>query len=138
MEDGAKGFIRMTNQRRIILEVLRGTKTHPTADWVYERVRQRLPNISLGTVYSNLRRLTEMGEIMELNYGRSFSRFDGNPENHYHFTCERCGAVSDIPIELQGGFDEILADAGYKVHHHRLEFYGLCPACRGQQKDSLN
>ena len=60
------GFQRMTEQRRLILEALRSTTCHPTADWIYERVREKLPHISLGTIYRNLRTLVQMGEIMQL------------------------------------------------------------------------
>ena len=77
-----EGFIRMTKQRKLILDVLRSTKSHPTADWIYEKVRQEIPNISLGTIYRNLNILRDMGEIMELDYGSKYSRFDGNAENH--------------------------------------------------------
>lgn len=132
MSKDPKGFVRMTNQRRVILGVLRGTTCHPTADWIYERVREQLPNVSLGTVYSNLRRLTEMGEIMELNFGSSYSRFDGNPCNHYHFTCDTCDTVSDLPIPLQEQIEGEVAKAGFKVTHHRLEFYGTCPECQAR------
>ena len=54
-----------------------------------------MPNISLGTVYRNLKTLTEMGEILELSYGSTYSRFDGNAKMHYHFVCEHCGKVYD-------------------------------------------
>ncbi len=132
MSKEPKGFIRMTNQRRVILDVLRSTTCHPTADWIYERVREQLPNVSLGTVYSNLRRLTEMGEIMELNFGSSYSRFDGNACNHYHFTCDTCGNVLDLPIPVQQQIEENVKKAGFRVTHHRLEFYGTCPECQGK------
>ena len=61
-----KGFVRRTRQREVILEVLRGTKSHPTADWVYQEVRKEMPQVSLGTIYRNLKTLSEHGEIQEL------------------------------------------------------------------------
>ena len=63
----------------LILKILRDTKSHPTADWIYNEVRKEIPDISLGTVYRNLRLLKEM-EIQELQWGSTYSRFDGNPE----------------------------------------------------------
>ena len=77
--DTNKGFIRKTKQRELILKTLRSTDTHPTADWIYEQVKKEMPNISLGTVYRNLGILKESGEILELNYGSKYSRYDGNP-----------------------------------------------------------
>ncbi|HHV54315.1 MAG TPA: transcriptional repressor [Firmicutes bacterium] len=130
-EKKPRGFIRSTRQRRVILEVLRGTNSHPTADWIYQKVRDRLPNISLGTIYRNLKTLAENGEVQELNFGSTFSRFDGNPEPHYHFYCQRCGRLFDlfeIPVD-----HDLTARAGnatgWKVLGHRLEFYGLCGEC---------
>ncbi|NWF78149.1 MAG: transcriptional repressor, partial [Chloroflexi bacterium] len=75
---------RKTKQREAILRVLRNTTCHPTADWIYEEGRKDIPNISLGTVYRNLKLLREAGKILEIDLGGNFSRFDGNQDNHYH------------------------------------------------------
>jgi len=93
-----KTSTRMTKQRKAILKILENTDIHPTADWIYEQVKKEIPNISLGTVYRNLNVLSEMGKIMTLDYGSSYSRFDGNPRNHYHFKCEKCEKVFDVEI----------------------------------------
>ena len=121
---------RMTKQKRVILEVLKNTKSHPTADWVYDKVKKKIPNISLGTVYRNLNILKSQGEIMELNYGKGFSRFDGNPSNHYHFTCDLCGRILDVETPVVSYIEEeVIKTMGVKVHSHRLEFYGACQDC---------
>lgn len=121
---------RMTRQKRVILKVLRSTKSHPTADWIYEQARKEIPDISLGTVYRNLNLLKEAGEIMELSYGSTYRRFDGNPENHYHFHCQECGKVIDIDLPMQYDLDEyIKKNQGHLVKTHRLEFYGICKEC---------
>ncbi|MBI3600601.1 MAG: transcriptional repressor, partial [Nitrospinae bacterium] len=80
-------------QREVILNILRSTKSHPTADWVYEQARRLIPGISLGTVYRNLKILKEDGTISELSFANTFCRYDGNAEPHYHFTCEKCKRV---------------------------------------------
>lgn len=122
---------RMTKQKKVILDVLRSTQSHPTADWVYEQARKHLPDISLGTVYRNLNFLRDMGEIMELNYGSSFSRFDGNPVNHYHFACKGCGKIFDINISLANEMEkDVEINTGFQVDSHRIEFYGSCNECR--------
>ncbi len=121
---------RMTRQRKIILEILKNTKIHPTADWIYDQVRQELPNISLGTVYRNLKVLKEMGEIRELDYGSTYSRFDGKPENHYHFVCNSCDKVIDIDLPVDYSLEEKVQEQnGFKIEEHRLEFYGSCNDC---------
>lgn len=125
---------RMTKQRKLILDVLRSTKSHPTADWIYNQVRGEMPNISLGTVYRNLGVLKEKGEILELNYGSSFSRYDCNPENHYHLTCTKCERVFDLKIPIQKQLvKEVMDIDGHKVLDHRLEFYGICKECKKQE-----
>ncbi|TDA69497.1 MAG: transcriptional repressor [Clostridia bacterium] len=120
----------MTRQRKIILDTLRQTKSHPTADWVYEQVRKECPDISLGTVYRNLGILKEAGDIMELSYGSTYSRYDGNPANHYHFVCADCGRVLDLDMPVVADLDRNLVQQGYEVGYHRLEFYGRCRECK--------
>ena len=121
---------RMTKQKRVILDVLKATKSHPTADWVYDKVKKKIPNISLGTVYRNLNILKSQGEIIELCYGKGFSRYDGNSSEHYHFTCESCGKVLDVETLIDKELDlDVTQRMGVKVDRHRLEFYGTCGDC---------
>lgn len=125
-----KGFVRRTRQREVILEVLRGTKSHPTADWVYQEVRKEMPHVSLGTIYRNLKTLSEHGEIQELAFGSTHSRFDANPQSHYHFICENCGVIEDLEMPIMPDLENEVEKFGdYRVSSHRLEFYGLCPKC---------
>jgi Fe2+ or Zn2+ uptake regulation protein len=127
---------RMTKQRKKILEVLRSTDIHPTADWIYEQVRQDIPNISLGTVYRNLKLLSEMGKISVLDFGSSYSRFDGNPENHYHFKCYNCEKVFDLDIPVNYDINkELTSKTPYQIKNHRMEFYGLCPDCQKNNEE---
>lgn len=122
--------IRMTKQRRLILEVLRENNVHPTADVVYELVRKRMPRISLGTVYRNLEILTALGEIQTLELSGSQKRYDGNACKHYHIRCLHCGVVDDAPIAPFAQLEDKLYNATvFTILGHRLEFLGLCPAC---------
>lgn len=122
---------RMTKQKKVILDILRSTKCHPSADWVYEQAKKIVPDISLGTVYRNLNVLRDMGEILELNYGSTYARYDGTPENHYHFCCEKCYNLYDVTIPVYHGLDKMVHDTtGFDVRYHRMEFYGICDTCR--------
>ena len=122
--------LRMTRQRKVILEELLRMKTHPSADEIYEVVRQRLPRISLGTVYRNLEVLSELGKIQKLELGGTLKRFDWNPNKHYHIRCLQCGRVDDAPLApLTQIEDELYGATVYEIVGHRLEFLGLCPAC---------
>jgi len=123
--------MRQTKQKAAILEALRGTNSHPAADWVYNEVRKEIPNISLGTVYRNLRLLSESGEILELELCGNLSRFDARSDNHYHFRCQKCGQVFDVDEPVNSEMDKIAARrTGFRIMYHRLEFYGLCLECQ--------
>jgi len=122
--------LRKTRQRQRILEVLRATKSHPTADWIYSQVKSKFPKLSLGTVYRNLKLLKEQGEIIELDFGSTFSRFDGVCEDHYHFACRKCRRVFDVNIPVEDNLNNKAAKAThFNVECHRLVFYGLCTEC---------
>lgn len=129
--------LRMTRQRRTIMEALEGADNHPAADEVYQMVRKKLPHISLGTVYRNLDILSEHGLIRKLELGGSQRRFDGKVKNHYHIRCTRCGRVEDAPVEPLSKLEDTLRGASdYEIVGHRLEFIGLCPRCKGHEPHS--
>jgi Fe2+ or Zn2+ uptake regulation protein len=122
---------RTTHQRTVILEEIRNVNTHPTADEVYEMVRKRLPRISLGTVYRNLEVLSTCGLIQKIGPVSSQMRFDGDPRHHYHVRCIHCGRVEDAPIEMIDTVEQDIRKASdYTILAHRLEFIGVCPACK--------
>ena len=125
--------LRLTGPRRVVLDVVRATETHPTAEWVYQMVRRRLPRVSLGTVYRNLRLLVAEGLVKELS--GPHARFDGNLSEHHHFTCLSCGRISDVPAPSTDPHSRALcgrvaAQSGGSVTHHRIEFYGRCSECQ--------
>jgi len=123
---------RNTVQRQVILEELQKVTSHPTALGVFAVVRQRIPKISLGTVYRNLELLCRMGVIQKLEHGAEEARFDGNPARHDHIRCVQCGRVDDIhgpPLDLSGAPTNDCND--YRVLGYRVEFFGVCPQCGG-------
>lgn len=124
-------MLRRSKQREAILDFLRKTSSHPTAYHIYEAVRKEIPNISLGTVYRNLRLLRDEAEILELDLAGSLSRFDGDTRSHYHFRCEQCGRVFDVnePVDLERN-ERVAKKTGFRVSHHILEFRGLCRDCQ--------
>jgi Fur family peroxide stress response transcriptional regulator len=124
---------RVTKQRAAILKILRNTRAHPTADQIYDAVRQQIPNISKGTVYRNLQVLREDGVISELNLNGTLSRYEEKQSRHYHFRCEKCGRVFDLDEPVDTEIDKrVSAKTGFKVSSHYTEFWGLCKDC--QQK----
>lgn len=120
---------RLTNQKQIILDYLRSTKSHPNAEDVFLKVRKRLPHISLGTVYRNLNQFVRKNTIRELS-GET-KRFDADISLHHHFVCKKCHRVidlSDIVISkkyLKEKFKEI-----GEVTDYELFVYGVCEECK--------
>lgn len=121
----------MTRQREVIIQELKKLRSHPTADELYARVQRRLPKISLGTVYRNLEVLSRFGLIQKIELTGKKKRFDGNPEEHCHIRCVRCGRVDDVPVKPDLSVpDTIRRKLQYEIIGHRLEFVGYCPRCR--------
>jgi len=119
-----------SRQRENILEFLRDTETHPSADWIYERLKKDFKNLSMGTVYRNLGILIDQGFVRKIDFGSTFDRFDANVTKHYHFICERCGAISDLEMPFDDMLNRKAAMAGrFEVRHHRIEFFGVCEKC---------
>jgi Fur family peroxide stress response transcriptional regulator len=119
-----------SRQRERILETLRGTKSHPTATWVYDELKREFPDLSLGTVYRNLGILRDQGLVRVLQSGSTFDRFDADTAAHYHFICEKCGRVDDVPMAAMDDLDRKASDAiGCSVSGHRIDFYGVCADC---------
>jgi Fur family ferric uptake transcriptional regulator len=122
---------RNTIQRRVLLEEIRKSRRHLTAAELYETVRDRLPRISLGTVYRNLEILTESGEVSRLGVAGHETRFDGVTERHPHYRCRVCGRIDDaegtFSVQIEA---DIAAASGWELGAPSVEFEGVCPACR--------
>lgn len=129
--------VRNTRQRQLILEVLRSTRSHPTADWLYQQVRKKMPNVSLGTIYRNLHILEEQGLIQEIHHAGQQSRYDGNPAPHYHFTCVQCQQVLDVDLPTERRLERELKQRmpELEVLGHNIEFYGRCPRCVEERRE---
>ena len=114
-------------QRETILNVLRSTKSHPTAEWVYAETRKTLPSISLATVYRNLNKLAESGEIIRIEGAFEKDRYDADTVPHAHAVCEKCGAVRDCPIptDVAAKLMELSCGARYD-----LSFKEVCKNCK--------
>ena len=121
--------LRLTEPRRIILDVVRSTDAHPTAAFVYARVRRRLPRVSLATVYRNLRRLAAEGFLLERT-DEGGIRFDANLSRHDHFTCLSCRRIYDVPVSPSRPAPRVVPRPGFEILDQRTEYYGRCAACR--------
>ena len=118
--------MRYSRQRELIKEVVFSTNAHPSADWVYDKVKKTFPNISLGTIYRNLKQLSKIGIIRTI-YDGSVARFDWNTTSHNHFKCIECGKITDIEIDSTNTFTKRnLDNNGFDVHDIEITFIGTC------------
>lgn len=121
-----------SKQREALLNILRGTKSHPTASEIYDKLHETDPRISLGTVYRNLALLAENGMIMRIDTDHDSAHYDGCTDPHYHFVCDRCKRVSDIDIDPLVLDREVAEKYGCSVSRHSLIFYGECRDCKSK------
>ncbi|PYN23922.1 MAG: transcriptional repressor [Candidatus Rokuibacteriota bacterium] len=127
---------RRTRQLEQVFEALKGDHTHPFAHEIYRRVHQRLPRISLATVYRNLHSLVEEGKIRTLLLDGQGARYDPETREYDHFVCERCGRVDDLFLRrARRRIDPIsLAKRGYVVTTHNLMVHGMCQGCAARRR----
>lgn len=125
--------MRRSRQRDIVLEVVRSTFEHPTADWIYRAARKRLPSVGLGTVYRNLKALVDAGLIREVRTVDESVRYDGNTGEHYHIRCVGCGRMTDLPVSVDRRIEGLARSATkYAIVGHAVEVQGVCPNCQKQ------
>jgi Fe2+ or Zn2+ uptake regulation protein len=123
------GNTRETRQRKVIYEAVRGSKSHPTADMIFDQVRGTLPTVSLGTVYRNLNVLKDQGLVIELRGTDRRAHFEADLSPHAHFTCTRCGSILDIQHCPMPDWERHNCLDGFTLEKFSLEFSGICPGC---------
>jgi len=120
----------MTDQRRAVYDVLSGKRDHPTAVEVFTRVRERIPSISLATVYNCLETLTDCGLAKTVTDERGPARYCPNLQEHAHFFCESCGGVSDIPLRSRRRPEDVWEfPESLTISRHEIAFRGTCQKC---------
>ena len=126
---------RYSRKREAILSTLRGTDSHPSAEWIYLQMKQEFPDISLGTVYRNLSQFKEQGTIITVATVNGAERFDANTQPHVHFICQSCGRVQDLHrMETPTGLSLTAArETGARIDQCWLTFHGACADCRNIQ-----
>ena len=121
---------RNSKQRTAVLEALAETTSHPTAEWVYQEVSRKIPNISLGTVYRNLSQLAEVGTILRMEIGDGTDHFDFNTAPHDHFFCQECRKLYDFPLPYDKAMDRLAAETDFGfIDRHSLIYQGICKGC---------
>src|SRR5690625_5462584 len=116
--------VRITPQRHAVLEYLLTSMSHPTADDIYKALEKKFPNMSVATVYNNLRILREIGLVRELTYGDDSSRFDSNMQDHYHIICESCGKIVDFHYPTLDEIESLAEKVRSEEHTPELQSRG--------------
>lgn len=127
--------VRMTPQRHAILSYLYRNNCHPTADDIYKALENDFPNMSVATVYNNLKVFKVADLIQELTFGDNSSRFEVNHQEHYHVVCKRCGHIEDLQYPCVTDIEALAEEkTGFKIDFHRVDVVGLCPECQEKGK----
>jgi Fur family peroxide stress response transcriptional regulator len=130
-----------SRKRDEILAVLRQTTLHPGARWIYERLRDKIPGLSLGTVYRNLTLFCNDGQAAVLGVVNGEERFDAVTEPHAHVVCTCCGKVADLSVPdlaVLERFTEVFAQAAhdFEIDYRKTMFCGICEDCVSEQRES--
>ena len=133
-------MIRYSKKREAILNAIRSTTCHPSAEWIYQTLKPTHPDLSLGTVYRNLVFFQQQGQVQSVGVVNGQERFDGNTAPHSHFVCTNCGAVIDLhSIKLDSSLTRDVSEQyGLAVERHVLTFYGRCQTCMKQEESNQN
>lgn len=122
---------RFSKKRQAILDFLSSTTSHPTAEWIYLRLKPEYPDLSLATVYRNLIQLKETGLICSVGTVDGHERFDANTTPHPHIVCLYCGKTDDVPnVSIPDSLIEsVTNNTSYTVSGAELRFTGICADC---------
>lgn len=125
-----------SKQRELILQSLRNRMDHPTAEMLYNDLKNQMPEIGIATVYRNLSDLCEIGEVIKLKSKLGADRFDANKEEHIHFECNKCHDIEDIYIgntqtkKIHNEIKRLSEDIGAECESSSISLYGLCKKCK--------
>lgn len=131
LEQFRQNGLKITPQRRVILEWLAQADSHPTADEIYQGVSSVMPEISRTTVYNTLHELVALGELAEVqDLSEGGLRYDTDTSDHHHLYCMHCHALIDIDHDFQDLALSPQEASGYQIVRQQVTFYGVCPDCQ--------
>ncbi|MCQ9626148.1 transcriptional repressor [Cetobacterium somerae] len=126
--------MKFSKQRELILNYILNSHEHLTADTIYADLKKDNPELSLGTVYRNLTKLTEIGAIKKVSLPNQVDKFDKNLDPHAHFICDECGSITDINIPgIDEFLDKVSKDDGISIRKYDLTLNGTCKKCKDKK-----
>lgn len=129
-----KNSLKLTRQRLEIIEVLSGDRSHPSARAIFHKVRQKVPSVSLSTVYYTLNLFKKDGSIKELEFYDMENRYESNVTDHLDLVCLGCGKIVDYVEQIPIPIERVERKTGFAVDRIRFEYYGHCKKCRKKQR----
>lgn len=125
-----------SKQREIILDTLSKNAIHPTAEALLEFLKRDDSNVGMTTLYRNLNQLADAGLIKKIDGLEPSAHFDHNTFEHYHFICEKCKKVYDIPSSVAPDLVKNTTEAtGFDITSHDIVFHGICSKCKRKDID---
>ena len=122
---------KVTPQRLAVYDMLSHPTEHPTAEMIYQKVKEQYPTMSFATVYKSVEIFSKLGVIQVLNTGEDSFRYDAKTSEHPHIKCTKCGRVNDVShLDARAVESLVENETGFKVNGHQFYFYGICPDCQ--------
>ena len=121
-----------SSKREAIFKTIASTKSHPSAAWVYDKLKDEIPNLSLGTVYRNIALFKEQGKVITVANVNGEEHIDADTSDHAHFVCEHCGKVFDLNSSPLSALEDELSQNGFEINRKNVVFHGVCCDCKNK------
>ncbi|WP_219968114.1 peroxide-responsive transcriptional repressor PerR [Streptococcus gordonii] len=129
--------VRITETRRAVIDFIIQSHDHPSADMIYQALLPAFPNMSLATVYNNLKVLIDEGFVSELKVRNDTTTYyDFMGHQHLNVICEKCGRIADMDLDLPDVQQEAADQTGYQITKSQMVVYGICPDCVARQQEA--
>ena len=122
-----------THQRRVIYETVMSLHGHPSPELIYEKVKRKIPSISLATIYNNIRTFLESGMLREVSMHHGSLRVEPNEHEHHHLVCVRCKTISDLDAKNLGPLRLKTQPRGFRITRIAVDVLGICAACAAKE-----
>ena len=128
--------VRITETRKAVIDFIIQSHDHPSADMIYQALLPAFPNMSLATVYNNLKVLIDEGFVSELKVRNDTTTYyDFMGHQHLNVICEKCGRIADMDLDLPDVQQEAADQTGYQITKSQMVVYGICPDCVARQQE---
>ena len=125
--------LKITPQRLAILEFLDGNKSHPSAEEIFDGVKESVPTISFATVYNTLEAMKRTASVQEITIDPQRKHYDPDMTPHHHIVCIGCNRIGDVHVDYSAAL-KLPEDVGseFELVGEHVNFYGICSDCKGK------